>query len=423
MVMKRHNKMDRFGYIFYNVFVLRLNILAILKLATVVVLTTAITGCVTPIGLSLPPDKILELNKGRDQIDYILGIGDKISVKFFYSPELNEQITIRPDGKISLRFIGEISAAGMTPSQLDTLLNRKYSKLMISPNRDYILGIGDQIAVKFFYYNKLNDEVSIRPDGKISLQLIGEVMAAGLTPIKLESELLRRYSEVLNLSVGNYTLGVGDKIAVKFLYNSELNDEVTIRPDGKISLQVIGDVQAEGTHPADLGEQLTSLYSDFLKIAKIVVIVQEFSAPELTLMVKKFTAPNLSIMLENVATKNIYVGGEVAKPGAVALNGTMRILNALFQAGGALKTAKLQNVVLIRYTGSDKANVYSMDLNRVIRGELPDIVLRPFDIVFVPKTAIARLDLYAKQYIFNLLPPNIGFGFNYSLNPSFTVGP
>jgi protein involved in polysaccharide export with SLBB domain len=62
----------------------------------------------------------------------------------------------------------------------------------------YVLEPGDEVEVKFFYYPDLNDRVKIRPDGKISLMLLDDVMAAGLTPAKLDENLTRGYEEKLN---------------------------------------------------------------------------------------------------------------------------------------------------------------------------------------------------------------------------------
>ena len=58
--------------------------------------------------------------------DYYLQPGDNLDIKFFYNPELNENVTVRPDGKISLQLIEEIRAAGLTPAQLDDLLTEQY---------------------------------------------------------------------------------------------------------------------------------------------------------------------------------------------------------------------------------------------------------------------------------------------------------
>ena len=371
------------------------------------------------------------LNSSNDT--YILAAGDKIAVKFFYNPELNVDVTIRPDGKISLQLIGDVIAAGLTPDELTSKLRSKYAEVLNSSSDTYILAVRDKIAIKFFHNAELNDDVIIRPDGKISLQLIGDVIAAGLTPDQLTSQLKNWYTEVLNFSDDTYVLNKGDKIAIKFFYNNKLNDDVIIRPDGKISLQLIGDVIAAGSTPDELVSLLNKKFSKILESSKVTVIVKKFTDPELmvivrnfiypelTIIVKEFTYPELTAIVNEFAAQKIYVGGEVTKPGLVPMKGMLRTLDAVILAGGALQTAHLKNVLVLRYNGLKKADVYSINLNKIVKGEIPDIILRPYDIVYLPKTAIAKVDLFVKQYIYNLLPPNIGFGFNYNLNPTVTI--
>ena len=369
---------------------------------------------------------------------YILRSGDKINIEFFYDSKLNNDVIIRPDGKISLQLIGDITAAGLTPDQLTSNLKVKYAKVLRSSNRNYILGSGDKIGIRFFHNSKLNDEVIIKPDGKISLQLIGDVIAAGLTPEQLTSKLKSKYDEVLKASNETYILDFGDKVAIKFFYNSKLNDEVFVRPDGKISLQLIGDVFAAGLTPDQLSSKLDKKYSNILELSnatvivtefreiELTVIVREFTNQELAVIVKEFTSPELTVIVEKYANQKIYVGGEVKKPGPIIMKGMLRTLEAVIAAGGALDTARFDNIFLIRYNASKynaskKADVYSVNLNKIVIGELPDIILRPYDIVYLPKKTISKINLIVDQYFYNFLPKNAHLGFNYNLTPEVTV--
>src|SRR3972149_12197051 len=96
--------------------------------------------------------------------------------------------------------------------------------------------------------------------------------------------------QVLGTEEDNYVMQVGDEIEVKFYYESELNERVTIRPDGKISLQLIDDVKAAGLTTSDLDKVLTEKYERKLKKPEITVIVKTFSS------------------------QKIYIGGEVTIP-------------------------------------------------------------------------------------------------------------
>jgi len=265
----------------------------------------------------------------------------------------------------------------------------------------YVLWPGDTVAVKLLYNNELNDEVVIRPDGMISLQPIGDVKAAGLKPAQLDSVLTREFSNVLHV------LGEGDKIAIKLPNNDKFNDEVIIRPDGTISLQQVGDVKAAGLTPVQLTSLLTDEYSKFLKSPEIVIEVENIELPELTVLVKSFTL------------QKVYVGGEVTRPGMIPISGMLRALDAVIQAGGPADTAELENVVLIRNNYLQEPEAYSLNMKKIMAGRVPDIRLQPYDVIYLPRTGIAEVSLFLRQHIHSLIP--VQFNFVYNVNPEVTV--
>ena len=65
--------------------------------------------------------------------EYRIQVGDQLDIKFFYNAELNEQVTVRPDGRISLQLVREITTAGLTPAELTDLLTNKYAKELKKP--------------------------------------------------------------------------------------------------------------------------------------------------------------------------------------------------------------------------------------------------------------------------------------------------
>jgi polysaccharide export outer membrane protein len=268
-------------------------------------------------------------------------------------------------------------------------------------NEAYVLGAGDTISVKFFYNNELNEEIVIRPDGMISLQPIGDVKAAGLKPAQLDSVLTREYSKVLCV------FGEGDKITIKFPHNEKFNDEVVIRPDGTIFLQKVGDVKAAGLTPTQLTSVLTDKYSKFMNSPEIVVVVEDTKLPELTVLVR------------NSASQKVYVGGEITRPGMIPISGMLRTLDAVIQAGGPADTAELENVVLIRYNHSQEPDVYRLNMKKIMAGQVPDIRLQPYDVIHLPRTWIAEVSLFVKQYIHSLIP--IQFSVIYNVNPEVEV--
>ena len=120
-----------------------------------------------------------------------------------------------------------------------------------------------------------------------------------------------------------YTIQPGDSLDIKFFYNPELNESVIVRPDGKISLQLIDDIKASGLAPSELDALLTKNYS------------KELRKPELTVIVRSFVS------------QRIFVGGEVNRPGLIPLAAGMSPVQAVFQAGGLKDTAQLKETILI----------------------------------------------------------------------------
>lgn len=183
-----------------------------------------------------------------------------------------------------------------------------------------------------------------------------------------------------------YVLQPMDTLTIKFFFNPELNEEVVIRPDGKISLQLIGDIAAAGRTPADLAAELTQRYTHELANPKVSVIVRQLGTPP------------------------VYVGGEVGRQGTVSLSGGMTLFQAIQGAGGLLNTAHRKQVILIRRGHDGQPVGYSIDVRPVASGEHPetDVPLRPYDLVFVPRSKIADVNVFVQQYVRNLLPITAG---------------
>ena len=189
-------------------------------------------------------------------------------------------------------------------------------------------------------------------------------------------------------------LKAGDVLQVKFLYWPELNeDKQSIRPDGKISLQLVGDVHAEGLSPDELRTQLLQLYED------------------------KLIDPEISVVVSSLDSHRIYVGGEVQNPGLVMIDGRMTALEAIMRAGGPRKeSAKLSTVVVIRQR-EGKQLATTIDLRQALeKPETAVFVLEPGDVIFVPRTAIDRVDQWVEKYINQIVPRSLHYNFTQEVN-------
>ena len=194
------------------------------------------------------------------------------------------------------------------------------------------------------------------------------------------------------------TLQPGDVLQIKFPYWPDLAEEQTIRPDGRVALQHIGDVDVGGRMPDEVRQDLMKRYATVLK------------------------NPELSVMVKTYASQQVYVGGEVLTPGMVLIEGgRLTVVDAIFRSGGFLKeSAKLTNVVIVRQRdGKQYARV--LNLKKAFKGTDPNpFYLEPYDIVYVPRTKIDQVDQWVDQYINKLIPNNAVFTLNKSVNDTKT---
>jgi protein involved in polysaccharide export with SLBB domain len=188
-----------------------------------------------------------------------------------------------------------------------------------------------------------------------------------------------------------YRIQPGDQMDVKFFYNPELNESVTVRPDGRVSLQLAQEIPAAGLTPAELTQVLKARYA------------RELDQPEITVILRSF------------AGQRVYVDGEVNKPALVPLAASMTLLQSISLAGGLKDSARTSEIVIIRRGAEGKPSVFSVDLTRVLDGTDTgqDVALMPFDVVYVPRSPIANVNLWVDQYLRKNLP--VSFGLFYQI--------
>ena len=190
-----------------------------------------------------------------------------------------------------------------------------------------------------------------------------------------------------------YRVQVGDELMVRFLLNPELNEDVAVRPDGKISTAVAEDVQAAGRTVPELDAELRRRYKSELMNPRLNVVVKSFSPTR------------------------VYVSGEVTTPGEYTTVGpSLTLSQAIARAGGLKNSASASRVFLIRRGPGDKPVELATRYDDVISGRDPraDVRLAPYDVVYVPRSGIAQTALYWNEFVQQFVP--ISWGFSYVLN-------
>ena len=282
------------------------------------------------------------------------------------------------------------------------------------PSQMFVFQIKEGDVLGFVFQNnpELNSEQTVRPDGRVSLRLIGDMVAAGLTPMQLEDTVLRAYTDFVADTRYSKVLKEGDYFDLKFVYNPELNIGVRVRSDGMVSLPIVGEVQAAGLTPAELRKILIKKYSKDLRSPDIALLVGENTAKSIHV-----SGNSLTVSVIRASGHRIYVMGEVKTPKAVSLDTKMSLLQALTEAGGATGIGDLSRVIILRRTEERKVEWLQADLQSPLESidTRNDMLVHAGDIIVVPKTGVAKANAWVSQYIRDMIPVLTTFNINANL--------
>jgi polysaccharide export outer membrane protein len=230
--------------------------------------------------------------------------------------------------------------------------------------------------------------------GFASLSAVLAMAACSTVQSNLPPAPVTPVEHVSTANLPPYRVQIGDILDIRLLLNPELNEEVTVRPDGHISTTVVPNQLAAGLTIGELNAALRKDYSHDLQNPRISVIVKSF------------------------APTRIYVAGEVNTPGEfITVGPTLTLSQAIARAGGVKLSADEATVFIIRRGTGDHPEFLSVKWNDVEHGRDPmaDVRLAPYDVVYVPKMGIAEVYKFYNQYIEQFAHPS--FGFFYSVAP------
>lgn len=159
----------------------------------------------------------------------------------------------------------------------------------------------------------------------------------------------------------NYIIGPQDVIDISVWKEPDLSRSVPVRPDGKISLPLLNDVQAAGLTPTQLGSQITTSLGKFV------------------------TNPQVTVIVSQINSQRIYILGEVTRPGGYTLIPEMNVLQALSNAGGLTAFANSKKIYILRQD-SGKQQKIPFNYKDVLSGKDPNqnIALKGGDTIVVP---------------------------------------
>ena len=160
----------------------------------------------------------------------------------------------------------------------------------------------------------------------------------------------------------DYRIGPADVLGIRVWRNPELSIDVPVRPDGRISVPLLGDLEAAGVTTAELRDVIAEQLAEYI------------------------TAPDVTVIVVAINSKQIYLVGEVLRPAALGLAIEMRVLDAIAAVGGFSPFANKRNIRILRRQPDGSAVEYRFNYNSFLRGYDPEsnIQLQPGDTIVVP---------------------------------------
>ena len=269
----------------------------------------------------------------------------------------------------------------------------------------YRLSPGDVVRVTAAVDERLNDSsrldgITVMPDGAISLDLLGSVLAAGKTIQQLKAELDARYApffegspnvNVTGVAIGTKLRDFLDSVDARAGSGGQAR-QVNVNPDGTIRLPLIGTVGVVGLSLDELEREINMRYGRQLQGIRVTPI------------------------LTQRAPRFIYVAGEVNTPGRFELTGPTSAMQAIALAGGWNVGGNLRQIVVFRRDKDWKLMATKLDLAGGLFGRRPipsdEIWLRDSDIILIPKQPILRLadaiELYFTRSLYGIFPSELG---------------
>jgi polysaccharide export outer membrane protein len=184
---------------------------------------------------------------------------------------------------------------------------------------------------------------------------------AAKTTTAAAPEKTEKTSPVRQAGEGEYKIGPQDVVRIDVWKEPDISRTIPVRPDGKISLPLLSDVQAAGLTALQLADSIRDGYKKFINSPQVTVTVTEINS------------------------RRVYVSGEVGHPGALPLLPNMTALQALTSSGGFTQFAKPKNIYILR-TEDGKQVKHPFNYKDVINGKKPEdnILLQPGDTIVVP---------------------------------------
>ena len=160
-----------------------------------------------------------------------------------------------------------------------------------------------------------------------------------------------------------YVIGPQDVLGINFWRDTDMTGDVTVRPDGRITLPLIGDLQAAGMSPEALKKKIEAAAAPLFK-----------------------EQPTITVVVRTINSRKVFITGNVTNPGAHVLTGPLTVMQLISLAGGVTEFGKKNKITVIRTEANGKQVVMPFNYEDVSKGRniAQNIILQPGDTVVVP---------------------------------------
>ena len=256
---------------------------------------------------------------------------------------------------------------------------------------------GDSIKASIWGYPELDHVAIVQVNGNITLPLVGEIEAAGVTQSELHARIVERLEPFTK--VREPGLRPGDSLTLEVWQHPELRHVAVIEPSGVATFPLAGSVPASGRSVEEIRKDVHGRLLAHLREARVSVLPAYNNRRVLAEL-------NVSVVPTALEPRRVAVIGEVGSAGVADIKGSLRLVEALARAQLRDSTAEINSVVVIRSSGPNHASYRVLRLRDYFEGRAPDqnIYLQHGDVVIVPRTQIARAGEFVEQFFTRTAP-------------------
>jgi polysaccharide export outer membrane protein len=254
----------------------------------------------------------------------------------------------------------------------------------------------DLLKLEVWGYPELERVAGVQANGMVTLPLVGEVPAAGQTPAQVAAEVSARLTR--RVQQGPVRIHKDDALKLVVWRQPDLTHVAVVQMDGRVTLPLIGEVQAEGLTIEELRGEVLRRLSAYLNDPQVSILPEK-------LLRQTVPEPQVSVLPERLRERRVAVFGDVFVPGLQPIRGHLRVLEAVATANHK-ESAQLNQVVVIRVAGEDSVAYRVARLRDYIGGRAADqnFYLEDNDIVIVPRSLIGEVDNFIDRFFIRTKP-------------------